>query len=83
MQILVFDAEKTLYQGYAKKVTLPTFEEEMCILDFHQPFLVSLRAGLVKIAQEIADTQATEHSLIIKKGIAKMVRNELTLMVEA
>ena len=82
MQVLVLDTDKTVYQGYAKKVTLPTLEEEMCILDFHQPFLASLRSGQVKIAQESADIPAAEHTLTIKKGIAKMVRNELTLMVE-
>ena len=83
MQILILDASKTLYQGNAKKVTLPTTEEEMCILDFHQPFLVSLRRGTVLISQDTSDVSSGEHLVSIKKGVAKMVRNELTLMVEA
>lgn len=83
MQLLILDASKTVYQGHAMKVTLPTTEEEMCILDFHQPFLVSLRAGSVLIAQDRRDIPAAVHAVPIKRGVAKMVRNELTLMVEA
>jgi len=62
-----------LWQGLTKKVILPAVEGQMCVLDFHQPFLVKLKSGFI---------ESEENNTQIDEGIAFMHNNELTLLVK-
>ena len=73
MQVSILEPKKVLWEGRAKEVRLPAEDGEVCVLDFHQPFLIRLRKGLVK-----SDKVRTA----IKDGIAFLRNNKLILFVE-
>ena len=52
---------------------LPAEDGEVCVLDFHRPFLMRLRKGVIR-----SDGQR----MAIKDGIAFLRSNNLTLFVE-
>jgi len=96
MRLSILEPRRVVFEGNAKEVILPAEDGEICVLDFHQPFLYSLRSGNVRIrggwaktenSDEFEEEQApqvsySEDTIRIKYGIAKMTRNELTLIVE-
>lgn len=86
-----------VFEGNAREVILPAEDGEICVMDFHQPFLYSLRSGNVRIRGGWAKNSSTdefgeeeqspqmgysEDTIRIKYGIAKMTRNDLILIVE-
>jgi len=86
-----------VFEGNAREVVLPAEDGEICVLDFHQPFLYSLRSGNVRIRggwtknasiDELGEEEQSpqmgysEDTVRIKYGIAKMTRNDLILIVE-
>ena len=74
MRVSIIDAKEVVYEKIAQKAILPAYEGETCILDFHQPFLYRLRKGTIRIDDSF--------TIFIKDGIARMMKNELVLMVE-
>ena len=75
-KVSVLDIKTTasIFQNLTSSVVLPGEEGELSILDFHQPVISCLKAGMIKI-NEIP-------SIEIKSGIAKMEGNELVILVE-
>jgi F0F1-type ATP synthase epsilon subunit len=73
MQVSILEPKKIIWEGQAKEVRLPAQDGEVCVLDFHQPFLIRLRKGLVKSGKE--------HTAI-KDGLAFLSSNKLILFVE-
>ena len=73
MQVSILEPKGILWQGRIKEVVLPGEEGEMSVLDFHQPFLVKLRQGYLKLAGR---------RTLIKNGIASMHGDELIVLVE-
>ena len=75
-KVTVLDITTTvsIFQGLTSSVVLPGGEGELSILDFHQPIISCLKAGMIKI-NEIP-------SIEIKSGVAKMKGNELVILVE-
>jgi F0F1-type ATP synthase epsilon subunit len=73
MQVSVLGPKGEIWKGKMKQVNLPTEDGEVSVLDFHQPFLMRLKHGLVRLPDKRA---------VIKDGIAFMRGNELTLFVE-
>jgi len=73
MQVIILEPKGIIWQGTSKEVTLPTEDGEIAVLDFHQPFLIKLKNGLVKSA---------EKNTLIKGGVAFMQSNELKVFVE-
>lgn len=73
LKVVIFDQERQLYEATASSVNLPGVAGEFEVLAFHAPMISLLRAG-----QVVVDGK----SLSIRKGIAKMGRNELLLLVE-
>lgn len=84
-----------LYDAEAREVVLPGANGEFSVWDFHQPCLYSLRAGRITIIQGTGyrgqgtgamnpepRTLNPENSILIKKGMAQMVSNRLTIMAE-
>lgn len=73
MQISILEPKKAIWEGRAKEVRLPAYDGEICVLDFHQPFLVRLSKGVIR---------AEKYRLAIQDGLAFMQRNNLILFVE-
>lgn len=73
MQISILEPKKAVWEGRAKEVRLPAQDGEICVLDFHQPFLVRLTKGIVR---------ADKQRLAIKDGLAFLQSNNLILFVE-
>ncbi len=73
MQVSILEPKKIVWEGQAKEVRLPTEDGDVCVLDFHEPFLIRLRKGVVR-----SDRQRTA----IKDGIAFLRSNKLILFVE-
>jgi F0F1-type ATP synthase epsilon subunit len=74
MKVAILEAKEIIYEGRAKKVILPADDGDVCILDFHQPFLYRLRGGVIQIDDSV--------SIPIKDGVARMRGNELVVMGE-
>lgn len=73
MQVSILEPKKVVWEGQAKEVRLPAEDGELCVLDFHQPFLIRLRKGVVR-----SDNLRT----VIKDGVAFLRSNNLVLFVE-
>ncbi|MFH1191540.1 MAG: hypothetical protein V1670_05025 [Candidatus Omnitrophota bacterium] len=73
MQVSILEPKKVIWEGQAKEVRLPAEDGEVCVLDFHQPFLIRLRKGMIR-----SDKARTA----IKDGIAFLRGNKLILFVE-
>lgn len=74
MRVSVMDLRKVIYKGNVREVTLPGEEEEITVLDFHQAFLCRLKEGIVQMRKP-------DNRLSINGGVARMYRNELTILV--
>ena len=73
MQVSILEPKKVVWEGQAKEVRLPAQDGDVCVLDFHQPFLIRLRKGIVK-----SDKARTA----IKDGIAFLRSNKLVIFAE-
>jgi len=88
MRLSILDPIRVVYQGNAREVVLPGADGELSVLDFHQPFLYSLRSGYIKITQQTWQRKNAnialpkQTNIVIKKGMARMERNELVILVE-
>jgi F0F1-type ATP synthase epsilon subunit len=88
MKVIILTARDKLYEDEAREVVLPAEDGEICVLDFHQPFLASLISGNIQIlprypvpAQESPKNKA-EIRLHINSGVAKMFNSTLTILAE-
>ena len=75
MQISILEPKGTIWEGNAKSAILPTSEGEVCVLDFHQAFLIRLTKGNIQLAEP-------KFLKAIKDGIAFMQSNVLKVFVE-
>lgn len=73
MQVRILEPKGKVWEGMTKRVVLPVLEGEICVLDFHQPFMVELKKGYIRAAKE---------NILIKQGLAFMQSNELQVFVE-
>lgn len=73
MRLAILEPKGAIWQGMTKKVNLPALEGEMCVLDFHQPFVVRLKKGNILFS----DTR-----IAVKDGIAFMRSNNLTVFAQ-
>lgn len=73
MLVSILEPKKVIWEGQAKEVRLPAQDGEVCVLDFHQPFLIRLRKGVIR-----SDKMRTA----IKDGMAFLRSNKLVLFVE-
>ena len=75
MRVSVLGLKQIIWQGMTNEVILPTDEGEVCVLDFHQPFLVKLSKGDIRLGADVSNVSITE-------GIARMHGNELTILAQ-
>lgn len=73
MQVTILEPRGIIWEGNAKEVTLPAEDGEVCILDFHQSFLMRLKKGVIHLPSR---------RTAIKDGIAFMKSNALKIFVE-
>ena len=74
MRFIILEPKGAIWQGMVKKVNLPAQDGEMCVLDFHQPFVVRLRKGNIVFSNQ---------HIAIRDGIAFMHSNNLTVFTQA
>lgn len=72
--VLDIKTTRIVYQELVESVILPGEEGELSVLDFHQPIICCLKKGVIRINKNIP--------IEIKRGIAKVKRNELVALVE-
>jgi F0F1-type ATP synthase epsilon subunit len=89
MRVSVIDPWHVLYEGNAEEVLLPGDDGELCVLDFHHPFLYRLRKGAVQIlksrtrdATPVPPRAQVEARIPIHDGVARMAGNELVILVD-
>ena len=73
MRLEILEPKGAIWQGMANKVSLPAVEGEMCVLDFHQPFIVRLHKGNIVFSNL---------RIKVKDGIAFMKSNNLTVFAQ-
>ncbi len=79
MRFSVLSILDKLYEAEAKEVILPGEDGEVCVMDFHDPFLCRLQKGWIKAKIE---NGKGEEEIYIKDGVARMAGNELTVLAE-
>ncbi|MFA5356793.1 MAG: hypothetical protein WC301_05265 [Candidatus Omnitrophota bacterium] len=73
MRVSILEPKGAIWEGMAEEVKLPSREGQMCVLDFHQPFVVRLMKG---------DLIFSGRKLAVKDGIAYMRANALTVFAQ-
>jgi len=73
MRISILEPKGAIWRGMVKKINLPASEGEMCVLDFHQPFVVRLKKGNIVFSNT---------RIAVKDGIAFMRSNNLTVFAQ-
>ena len=73
MRVSILEPKKEIWRGMTKKITLPALDGEMCVLDFHQPFVVRLKKGEIIFSG---------NRVLIKDGIAFMRSNTLNVFAQ-
>ncbi len=73
MRLAILEPKGEIWQGMATQVNLPALDGQMCVLDFHQPFLVRLNRGNILFS---------DRRITIKDGIAFMRSNALIVFVQ-
>jgi F0F1-type ATP synthase epsilon subunit len=75
MQVSILSPRETIWQGKVSDLILPTEDGEMCVLDFHQPFLARLTKGEIRFGGV--------RTIFVKDGLAHMRGNELNILIES
>ena len=75
--LTIASAEETLFSGEAKQVTLPGTSGEFTVLANHQPFVSTLRPGVVKVLSENGEKQEFE----VKHGIFETAGKTATVLL--
>ncbi len=73
LDVSVLSPKEVIFEGKAKSVVIPGEQGVFEVLVFHKPILSRLLAGTMFI---------DEQSLRIKRGIIKVSKNKVTVIVE-
>ena len=73
MRVSILEPKGAIWEGMASQVMLPAEEGQMCVLDFHQPFVVWLTNGSISFA---------DMKIAVRDGIAYMRSNSLTVFAQ-
>ena len=73
MRLAILEPKGAIWQGMVKKVNLSAKEGEMCVLDFHQPFVARLKKGSIVFSNM---------RIAVKDGIVFMRSNNLTVFAQ-
>ena len=78
MQVNIVAADRPLWSGTAKSVTIPASEGGMGILPNHEPVLTVIKDGTVAVV----DPDGVRHSFDVTDGFISFDSNKLTVAVE-
>jgi F-type H+-transporting ATPase subunit epsilon len=73
-KVTILNPKRTIYEGQAKSVFLPGDTGEFEVLELHKPIISILRRGEIIIDWN--------KSVAISKGIMRMRKDELVVLVE-
>ena len=90
MRVSVVDPWRMVFEGNVEEAILPGEDGELCVLDFHHPFLYRLRRGMIQLKRSGAHAASVrviggpgaEVRIAIMDGVARMAGNELVIMIE-
>ena len=82
MKLVILSQKSKVCEKQAREVILPGYDGELSVWDFHQSFLCRLRKGYVKITEAGAFPGKKPTKFFIKDGVAKMLGNTLTILVQ-
>ena len=83
MRLIILSPRGKVFEDEVKEVILPGADGEFSVWDFHQPFLYRLSRGEIRIVSYPQKRQRRIKNIAINDGMAKMIKNELTIMIEA
>ena len=78
MQVNIVAADRPVWHGEAKSVTIPASEGGMGILPNHEPVLTVIKQGVVTVVA----ADGTRQSLDVADGFISFDSNKLTIAVE-
>ena len=90
MRVSVVDPWRMVFEGNVEEAILPGEDGELCVLDFHHPFLYRLRRGTIQFKRagahaasvRVIGGSGAEVRIAIMDGVARMAGNELVIVVE-
>ena len=86
MKIQILDPQQILFEGAVSEATLPGVDGELTMLDEHEPVFVVLKRGVIRMTPLVKETGAAGiveiKPIKIRRGMARMRRNELVILVE-
>jgi F-type H+-transporting ATPase subunit epsilon len=80
MRVLIYSLKKTIYEGEADVLSMPSTEGEISVLPNHVPLVTSIGEGKVKIRKGSGFDEET-HSFDVEKGFAQINPQETILLV--
>lgn len=82
LKVAVVDRSRTLYQGEASQVIMPAADGDLGVLPGHQPLLVVLRAGQVRVDAPGSTGKADSHNFPVEAGFASVDNDTVTVVLE-
>lgn len=83
LKVAVVDRAHTLFQGEASQVIVPSADGDLGVLPGHQPLLVVLRAGQVRVdAVGSTGGAADSQSFPVDAGFASVDNDAVTVVLE-
>lgn len=76
MQLEIISAEKVLFKGNVRKVTLPGSLGTFTVLEQHAPLISTLTHGNV-----VYDTGGSEKQLTIDSGVVEVIDNRVVICI--
>jgi len=87
MKAVVLDAHDVLFDGVVSAVTLPGVGGEKTFMDHHESLFLVLTKGTIFLQSMVRRVEASgkapeSQAVKIRRGVARMRRNELVILVE-
>ena len=81
MKISIMDPQHTIFEGVVFEAILPGNGEELCVMDDHEPIFAALGQGSIRLKPLGKKAKAIK-PIFIQRGLARMKKNELVILVE-
>jgi F0F1-type ATP synthase epsilon subunit len=91
MEIILLTPTGVFYEASAKEVVFPGEDGEFSVMDSHQPFIYALKKGFIRIGGAFGVSKRAKQGILnlrgeevikIRRGIASMKKNRLTVLFE-
>ena len=82
LKVAVVDRSHTLYQGEASQVIVPSADGDLGVLPGHQPLLVVLRPGQVRVDAVGEGGSAGTKEIKVESGFASVDHDAVTVVLE-